>query len=261
MGLDWFTLIAQVVNFLVLVWLLKRFLFGRIVQAMEEREAKIASRLNEAAEKQALAEQEAALFQSRNRELEEQREKFLAHAREEAEAYRQELMEAARREADIAQARWVEALEGERQKLLKDVRERLGRHIFAVARHGLKELADADLEEQIVKVFVQRIQTMDPEEREAVIAAIRDADHPLEIRTSFPLHPEMRERLTRSLREHLDGGLDVRFSVVPDLIAGIELWAHSHRVIWSLDSYVERLESRLLEILDEEDVEQHAESR
>ncbi len=257
MGLDWFTLIAQVVNFLVLVWLLKRFLFGRIVRAMNEREAKIVNRLEEAAHKEQLAEQEAEAFRARQRELEAQRAEWLAQAREEVEAQRQEMMEAVRKEVEAAQARWLEGLEAERQEMLQGMRERLSQQVFALARHGLKELADADLEERIVDVFVERLRSLDAAEREAIVAAIRENDRQVEVRTAFPLKPEAREKLDRSLIEHLDDELDVRYTVVPDLICGIELWAHSHRLVWSLDSYMERLEARVFEILDE-GVEKHA---
>jgi F-type H+-transporting ATPase subunit b len=249
--LDWFTLIAQVVNFLVLVWLLKHFLYDRIVRAMNEREAKIARRLQEAAQQRASAEQEAELFRTKNRELAEQRDQMLARAKEEAESHRQQLMEAARLETEAAQVQWLEALERERQGLLQDFRERLGQHVFALARHGLQELANADLEEQILNVFVERLQTLDPAEREAIVVAVRDSDREVEIRTAFPVLPEARKGLSRSLREQLDDSVDVRFTTVPELICGIELRAHSQRLVWNLDSYLEGLEARVFEVLDE----------
>jgi F-type H+-transporting ATPase subunit b len=251
MSNDLFTNNQQVVNFLVLVWLLKHLFYGRIVRAMDEREAKIAARLKEAARKQASAEQEAELFRTRNQELEEQRDEMLARAREEAEAHRQQLMDAARVEAETAQIQWLEMLKRERQALLQDFRERLGQEVFALTRHGLKELANVDLEEQIRKVFVERLQTIDPAEREAIVAAVRDSAHEVEIRTAFPVSPEARERLSRSLRQQLDDSVAVRFTTVVELICGIELRAGSHRFVWNLDSYLEGLEARLFDALDE----------
>ena len=41
MHIDWFVFFAQIVNFLLLVFLLKKFLYGRIVKAMDERERKV----------------------------------------------------------------------------------------------------------------------------------------------------------------------------------------------------------------------------
>jgi F-type H+-transporting ATPase subunit b len=249
--IDQFTLIAQVINFLVLVWLLKRVFYGRIIGAMNEREVRIAGRLEEAADQRESAEQEAKLYRTRNRELEEQRGQLLAQAREEAESHRQELLEAARQETERAQVQWLETLNRERQELLRDFRERLGQEVFKLSRQGLKELANADLEEQILKVFVERVETLDAAEREAIATTIRDSDHAVEIRTAFPVDPEARECLSRSLRQKLDDRVGVRFTTAPELICGVELRAHSHRLVWNLDSYLEGLEARVFEALDE----------
>ena len=48
MLIDWFTVVAEIVNFLILLWLLKRFLYKPVLNAMDKREATIASRENEA---------------------------------------------------------------------------------------------------------------------------------------------------------------------------------------------------------------------
>ncbi len=251
MELDWFTLIAQVVNLLVLVALLKHFLFDRIVRAMGEREARIAGRLDEAARTRASAEQEAELFHSRRRELEEQREQMLAQSRKEAESLRQQLMDASRRDAESAQLQWLEALQRERDQLLQDFRERLGQAVFTLASQGLKELANADLEAQILKVFMERLRALDPAKREEIVAAIRDSDLEVEVRTAFPVSPQAREELSRFLREHLDDSVGIRFITAPELICGIELRVSSHRIVWNLDSYLEGVQARVFEGLDE----------
>jgi F-type H+-transporting ATPase subunit b len=251
MGFDWFTLIAQVVNFLVLVWLLKHFLYARIVQAMNDREAKIASRLEEAARKRAEAEREAELYRARNREFDAQRDEMLAAAKQDADALRERLMETTRLEVEAAQAQWLDSLQRERQALLEDVRDRLGTQVFALARHALKELANVDLEGRILDVFVERLQGLDPAEREAIAAAVRNSDHEVEVRTAFPVPPDVRESVSRSLRQQLDDGVSVRFTSAPELICGIELRADSHRLVWNLDSYLEGLEARVFDVLDE----------
>jgi len=48
MHIDWFVFFAQIVNFLLLVWLLKKFLYGRIINAIDTREAKIKATFEEA---------------------------------------------------------------------------------------------------------------------------------------------------------------------------------------------------------------------
>ena len=51
MNIDWFTLSAQIVNFLILLVLLRKFLYGPLRNVMQKREEKVTSRLEEARRK------------------------------------------------------------------------------------------------------------------------------------------------------------------------------------------------------------------
>jgi len=84
-NIDLFTLVAQIVNFLILLVALKLLLYGRIVRVMDEREERIAARLNEAEQREQQAEGEKASYQEKRREVEQEREAILAEARDEAD--------------------------------------------------------------------------------------------------------------------------------------------------------------------------------
>lgn len=251
MGVDGFTLVAQVVNFLVLVWLLRRLFYRRIIGAMDEREAGIARRLDEAARARAEAAREAAQYQQQNRELAQQREQMLARAGEEAEARRAQLLEDARVQAGKAQAQWLQTLQREREGLLQEFRERVGQGVFRLAGQSLRELADAGLEAQVLRIFLQRVEVLDAGQRQAITAAIRDSGGEVEIRTAFALEAEARAHLAGELRRLLDIAVQPRFITVPELICGIELRARSHRLAWNLDAYLEGLEASVFEVLDQ----------
>ena len=80
MLIDWFTVVAQIVNFLVLVALLKHFLFGRLVKAIDERKKKVESCLADAEAKSKEAERQVELAQARTLEQEQKRDQMLAEA-------------------------------------------------------------------------------------------------------------------------------------------------------------------------------------
>lgn len=67
MLIDWFTVGAQTLNFLILVWLMKRFLYQPVLDAIDAREQRIAQELADAAQKQAQAQQEREEFQKKYR--------------------------------------------------------------------------------------------------------------------------------------------------------------------------------------------------
>jgi len=115
MKLDWFTIAAQIGNFLLLLWLLKRFLYRPILAAMSVRQQRIATALTEAQAKAAAAEALQQDYLARQRELAAHRETELAQAQEETAVQRQIWLTQARAEVDEARKRWRAELEREQR--------------------------------------------------------------------------------------------------------------------------------------------------
>src|ERR1700685_3195890 len=115
MPIDWFTVVAQAVNFLILVWLLKRFLYKPILHAIDEREKGIAAQLSQAEAQKAEAEKVRDDFQHKNEAFEQERAALLKHAADEANAERQRLLDEARKEADALRAKRQDALRNEQR--------------------------------------------------------------------------------------------------------------------------------------------------
>src|SRR5580692_8977983 len=105
MLIDWFTVGAQALNFLVLVWLMKRFLYRPILDAIDAREKLVAAELADAAAKKAEAQKERDEFQHKNEEFDQQRAALLSKAADEARTERARLLDDARKAADAASAK------------------------------------------------------------------------------------------------------------------------------------------------------------
>src|SRR5450631_1161046 len=110
MLIDWFTVGAQAINFIILVWLLKRFLYKPILDAVDAREKRVAAELADADAKRAEAKKERDEFQHKNEEFYQQRAELLSKARAEAKAERELLLREARRAADALSAKRQETL-------------------------------------------------------------------------------------------------------------------------------------------------------
>jgi len=104
MLIDWFTVGAQALNFLILVWLMKRFLYKPILNAIDTREKLIAAELADAAAKKPKHKKDRDEFQHKNEEFDQQRAGLLGKATDEAKAERQRLLEEARKAADALSA-------------------------------------------------------------------------------------------------------------------------------------------------------------
>ncbi len=252
MIIDWFTVIAQALNFLVLVWLMKRFLYKPILDAIDAREKRIALALADADAKKAEALQEKKIFQHKNEEFDRQRATLLSKATDEAKKESQRLLTDARQAADAFRAKREEALQREQQSLNDEITRRTREEVFAIARKTLRDLADASLEERISEVFRHRLQELNIEQKENLIKAFKTTSDPIVVRSAFQLPSEQQKELQQALDETFLAGINVCFETAPEVISGIELTANGHKIAWSIAEYLGSLERSVTKLLQEQ---------
>jgi F-type H+-transporting ATPase subunit b len=252
MQIDWFTFGAQIANFLLLVWLLRRFLYGPITSAMAERQQRIADRFEEAREKRETAESEATQHRQKLEELAATRDEKIAAAEDAARERRREMIEEAREEADRLEAQWKEAVRRERETFLKDLSERVSHETTELAQRALRDLAHEELEQAVVRVFLDRLRTLDDDRRQLLADAVRADDEPVEVHTVFELRDENKHRLSETLRAVTGMEVGLEFEQDAGLGLGIELRAGGHKAAWSLQSYFADMEERIRERIDDE---------
>jgi F-type H+-transporting ATPase subunit b len=249
--IDWFTVGAQIVNFLILVALLKHFLYDRIIQAMDQREQNIQTRLKEAEDKKKAAEEEENSFKEKKQELEQKREAMLARAKEEAEEQKKDLLRKGREEADGLRKRLKDSVDKEREGFLRDLKEMTARQVYSVSRKALKDLADARVEERVIDVFLQRIDGLKEEELKEMAGSGKD-DREMRVLSGFEIPTNTKKKVTQTLHEKVDKKMEVVYEVDSDMMLGVELRIEGYKVAWSLGNYMDELEEAAREILDRE---------
>lgn len=250
MLIDWFTVVAQVLNFLILVWLMKRFLYQPILRAIDAREQRIASELAAAAASKAEAEIEREEFERKNEEFDRQRAQLLGQAVAVANGERQRLLEEARAAAEAMRAKQQEALRNDYQLLNEAIGRRAQKEVFEIARKALADLAGASLEARMVELFVRRLRELDGQAKRELKEALEAGAGAATVRSAFVLATEQRMEIERALEEILGDPIHVRFEAAPDLIGGLELGAKGRKLAWSISDYLASLERSVDELLD-----------
>lgn len=251
MQIDWITVAAQIINFLVLVWLLHRYLYGPIVRAMNNREERIASRLREAAESKDAAEREASEYRSQREALDKNTQHILGRAAEVAESTRRLLEETARREAEERRKEWLKQVDDEKEEFLHDMRRRSAEHVLALARRTLSELADAQLEERVAAAFSRQIEDIQPHLRDRLVKACRHAGGKIVVQTALALDAEAQRRITRAVHKGITETAEVSYEHNEDTTSGIELRVGSQTLAWNFASFLDEFEQRLSRDLSE----------
>jgi F-type H+-transporting ATPase subunit b len=241
MQIDWLIVSAQIINFLILVWLLKHFLYQPVLNFMDERERRIAARLDEAAQREQEAQRQAALFRRKTQDIEETRDRMIAEGR----------ASEARHDIDQQRARWHEDLRREQAELRKTLKRVLAESATRIGRQALADLAEAGLERQVIAAFVRRLQTLPDSERRQ----LAETSTPLRLTAAFDVDRESRERLHQALADSLGIAIKVEIQRDPDLICGIILAAPGQKIEWNIAQYFSELEQRLDKLLGQPQTE------
>lgn len=242
MQFDLFTFAASLFNFLVLLALLRIFLFKRVVAAMDARESRLTNTWDEAEQARAEGEELRDEYAQRMDAIEKKREQVLDDARSDADRERKSLIEEAREEVEGKREEWLESLREDQQKLVRAVREEVTQAAIESARSILQGLAGAGLEDAMVDRLIEELpDDGDPAE------LLRDAE--VEIATSRELDDDERSRIRTKLTKVAEPA-SIEFARTDGLICGLRMRLGDHEISWSAADRVADVEAALADLLE-----------
>jgi F-type H+-transporting ATPase subunit b len=244
MTIDWFTFAAQLVNFLVLIALLKRFLYTPIRSALAEREARTAQLERNLSEKAAATEREQQRLKDQQATLANERQAWLAARDEENSAHIAEIKAATGRELEEMRRREILIRNQERGEAVDRFSEQLSQAFMDATAQALRDLAGRSLTEAQIARFAESLQALDSETRERW-SRQNLSTPPLVVRSALPLTPDQKERLRNLFSSELKRSESPSFAIVPELVDGLEVTLGDTTLGWSVRSYLETLSTRL----------------
>lgn len=222
MELDWTTFVLEIINFLILVWILKRFLYRPVLGIIEKRRKATEAVVDEARGIKLEAEELKAKYEGELAELASLRETRLAELREEVAAERA-------RQMGALQATLAEEREKSRQLAAQGAeRERSGLERQALeqgtqfAARLLSRAAGPDLDRRLAEICLEDLVSLPEGWLAERLSALRGRDVCPEVLTAYPLPEDLRHRFIEAL------GMKIAFAEDDSLLAGLELRLGSH---------------------------------
>lgn len=223
MEIDWTTFVLEIVNFLALVWILKRFLYRPVLEVLARRRAGVEQTLEDARQSESRAAELKAQFENRLADWE--REKAALRAGLEAEL----VAERTRQQQALTQALTVErerqgALEahrqGERQRELEaQAITQAGRF----ATRFLSRLAGPALEARLVEVFIEDLAQLSEDQVAGLRIAAQTPAIRVQITSAFALEEDQRRRIAAAIAVRLGRPLDLVCGEDGRLLAGLRV--------------------------------------
>jgi F-type H+-transporting ATPase subunit b len=253
--IDWFTVGAQAINFLILVGLLKHFLYRPILDAIDAREKRIAGQIAGAKQTMAEAHKEKDEFKQKNDTFDAERAALLKKASDGADVEGKRPMDAARAAADALTARRRDALKTDEESLDDAIRRRTSDAVFAVARKALADLADASLELSISELFIRRLKTIDADARTQMTAALASQHRPkASVRSAFDVPEIQQVAIRKAIKDIFASDAAIEFQTAPELVGGIELVAGGQKLGWSIADYLLAMKASVDDLLEPKSV-------
>jgi F-type H+-transporting ATPase subunit b len=222
MRIDWWTLLLQAANFLVLVWLLQHFLYRPVLGIIADRQQRTESVIAEANAAKAAAEQLRAELEQQRTAIAKERDQALEQAHASAKVDAQRLLERTRAEAEKLLAEGRQRLAQERADAAEALRQQTIELAMTIARRLLADAGAPGLDAPFLDRLVAPLQSLGEPERRELVGQLADGAA-LQLVTAEPLEPAAREALRKQLQAALGADTVLEFAEDPKLIAGAEL--------------------------------------
>ncbi|WP_319576030.1 hypothetical protein [uncultured Desulfobacter sp.] len=237
MLIDGFTTIAQVINFLLLVYLLHRFLYAPIIRVMDEREKKIAQTLAQAKLAEETAKQNALELEKEKQLFFTTKEKRMAEVRHDIEMWRDKQMAAVKDEIENLRQASINKLESDQQTFLNALKTQVTRQVISISEKAMKDLAEQRLENRIIFVFLEKVKALEQK------IEMKNYTGEVRVTSGFDVAPEMTTILSEKFSEWFPKSQSVVFHRSEALGLGIEVTVGDHKTVWNLNNYLKNLEN------------------
>lgn len=245
MLIDWFTVGAQIVNFLILVALLKWLLFDRIVRAMDRREETIAGRLKEAERKESDAATLKEDLAEEHRRLEASRQQMLDEARQEADRQRDEWVRRAREEVEQMRRDWRQDVKHQQEQFLRQLSQEAGEALRRAVGQALADVADTQVEQAAAHVFLHKLAGDQEGKLESLAEAAKASGGKMVVTSAAELPEELQRKVVEAIERRLGQEIAPTFETSPELIAGLEVRAKGHALSWTLRQYLDEFDEAM----------------
>lgn len=238
MLIDWFTVIAQLFNFLLLVWLLKRFLYKPIMNAVDQREKLIEEQLENAQKQMEKADVLNQDYMTQLKNFNQKRDSLMVEALHEASNTKEKLLDETKKEMARLNEKQKEVLKDQEESYQNDLVRKAQGEIFRIAKKALHDLSSEDIEKHMYTVFLDRLKSLSEDEKEKLAYTLADSHYKIIFKSSYELDALQKTTLTQLMTDIALHHITMIYVEQSDLINGFELMTGDFKLSWNFEEYL-----------------------
>jgi F-type H+-transporting ATPase subunit b len=222
--LSWSTFVLEIINFLVLVWILKRFLYKPVLGVIARRRAAIDKQIADAEQVRAEADGLRKRYETRVADWNEERARAEAELENEIDEKRTQRLAELERSLEQERAKAEIAARRREADTARRLEDRALAQSAKFAARLLEPLAGPEMHARLLELLARELDSL-PAERARTLREEIPADAPIAVTSALPLDGEARERLAASLEAVLGSARPITFATDSGLVAGASLRA------------------------------------
>lgn len=246
MAFNWFTVIAQIINFLILLFILRLVLYKPIFRFMKERRDNIAKKVKDAEMKIKEGEDRKKEYDEKIEEFEKDKQKRRAEFLYDMAERKQESLAKLKKDVEKEKSKIDKQLITHREKIIDNVNKIISQKFVKFVENVFGSLSSNSIEEKMLELFVTKLKTSNKKTIFDFNRVITKNKGVVDIFTAFELHKKSKKSLEDALADMKIKFKKIKFNIKPELMVGVELKVDNSYITWNIKEILEGLETELL---------------
>lgn len=247
MGIDWWTLLAQIVNLLVLIWLLKKFLYHPMLKIIEQRQSLIAIEIQQAKDATKEAEAQLEMYQKKVADFDSKRNALFQEAMQEANSFKEKLTGESKQAIQMSKKNWQLELSQEKQSFDEGLQNAIIANFKVFANDALHDMADESLIERIISKFYEQMEKMPLSDRKKFAISVTETKKII-FETDEVLDKKTKDALKAYILKWCgvkDNAVKFEYKQNHSLICGLSVKAGEQMIAWNLAAYLDEFKNNM----------------
>lgn len=221
MELNWSTFVLEIINFLVLVWVLKRFLYKPVLGVIAERRRVIEDKLAEAKKLQQEALELENQYKNRLARWEKEKQQAKDQLSQELSRERNQQLKGLQDQLALERQKSSNANERRRLESLRNIEHQALLQSAEFAARLLESVSGPELEARMLSLALDNLLNLDQGKKDAISKGAQESAEDANVETAYPLTTEQKQQLQQAI-DHIAGrSVTLAYTENPELVAGL----------------------------------------
>ena len=246
MNISWFEIVAQIINFFIILFILQKLLYKPVMKAMAQRQERIERAQVEADAKMKDATELMDAYDKKIEEIQKEKSEILEEARAQAQEKKDSLLASYQKEAEAKRHAYLKEVEEEKESFTRRLRNSLGEGAVKIAAHILSTLSSKDLEDEVFRAFMAQLQDL----KKSIPDFEPSQEGSVQIHSFKDVSQKEKAAIEDALKEQLQNIKELEYETDPSLVLGYALYLQDYTVHTNIKNYLDEIEKEIIKSLD-----------